>query len=267
MLTQAQRTTAEALLAKVADLLKRAEEAASPRELASNLLDWVPSWTPLGVARDLFVNDVQKQIIGALSEVKDRVPSWRGERWQWAQSGVRATDGKPYAFAQWIGEGDSLASTLATAMGEIHAASTWEVTRQTATETVETVADAGAAVVETAAELGRAVVGPWPWWVKAALVVGGAVVVTGGAAVAWQGLRNTPLGLALRGAAAVAKASPLGTAARAAGTATRAAIERTEAQPAPKPRLSNVRPAARRGGATRPRAAPKQRTITINVER
>ncbi|AGC45462.1 hypothetical protein MYSTI_04162 [Myxococcus stipitatus DSM 14675] len=224
-LTREQLALADELTAKVDDYAKRAEAAARPVSLAEDLLGWAPTWSYLGAARELLSNETQQQIAGALNMVRDLIPRWRGERRQWVEAGVRSTDGKPYPLAQWLDEGNSIASTLATALGELHKVRTWTGITQTAQATEQRIADAGRAVAATVEQVGKTLADPWPWYVKAGLAVGGVVLVTGGAAVAWQAIRHTPVGLALRGAVMVANASPLASAARDAGARAREAIE------------------------------------------
>ncbi|MBZ4422024.1 hypothetical protein [Myxococcus sp. RHSTA-1-4] len=239
--TREQQRVMDGLQAKVRALVARAEAAARPVEAAQKYLGWVPDWSGtignpvlgvLSAARELLGNEEQQKIAGALRGVADLVPRWMGPdgaHYRWVQQG-KSDDGSDYTLAGWLDEGNAIASGLAYVLGEVHEASTVAVLADTLDATSEELAAAGRAVAEAAASIPEAVTGPWSWKVKAALWVGGGIVGLGAASLAWQAVRATPVGLALRGVAVAAKvgARPLGAAAEKVGTSLREGIERAE---------------------------------------
>jgi|GEM_PF-4917961 len=241
-LTREQEAVAVDLMARVRSLLARCETAARPVETARDWLGWVPDeWgglPGLGVldaVRDALGNDTQEQIVGAMREVGDLVPRWigpDGAKWRWLQRGTR-DDGSDYPFKLWLDEGNAIASTLATALDEVHEAATWTVYERTADATEEEVAAAGRAVVEAVASIPEAVTGPWSWQTKLLLGVGGIVAVLGAAGAAsmlWQANRASPVGVALRGAGLALRVGtrPLNTAASKLGKQLAAGIKKAE---------------------------------------
>ncbi|MCY1003713.1 hypothetical protein OWM54_41875 [Myxococcus sp. MISCRS1] len=206
-LTLEQERTATELMARVRSLLERAIAKARPVETAKDWLGWVPDIPIPGLGlldavRDAMGNETQAQIAGAIRQVEDLVPRWTGAKYHWLQRGTR-DDGTPYAPQLWVDEGNAIASTLATALQEMHAAATWTVYRETAEATEEQLAAAGRAVVDGVAAVPDAVLGPWSWQTKLVLVGVGVVALVGAAGAAsllWQANKATPLGLAMRGA-------------------------------------------------------------------
>ncbi|TQF10171.1 hypothetical protein FJV41_40900 [Myxococcus llanfairpwllgwyngyllgogerychwyrndrobwllllantysiliogogogochensis] len=240
-LTREQEVVAVDLMARVRSLLVRCEREAATVETARDYLPsegWgIPGLELLEVVRDLLGNDTQAQVVGAMREVADRVPRWigpDGAKYKWLVRGTR-DDGTPYPFGLWLDEGNAIASTLATALHEVHEASTWTVIERTVDATEEELAAAGRAVVDTVASIPEAVTGPWSWQTK--LLLGGVGVVAllgaaGAASMLWQANRASPVGLALRGAGLAVRvgARPLNNAATSVGRKLAARIKQAERQ-------------------------------------
>lgn len=200
--------------AKVAAYLKRAADAVRPVERAQSWLGWaedLPSFLPgvalVQLADELLSSEAQEQVAGAHRRAAAEVAEWMGpdgEKYRWALRG-RRDDGSPYSVAQWVDLGNDFASMFATAFNEVHEASTLGDLVQTADATEEELAAAGRKILKGVSDAAGAVVGPWDWKIKAGLWAVGLTVGTGAAAVAWQALRNTPVGLALRAGGMVAR--------------------------------------------------------------
>lgn len=268
-LTDAEQRVMVELQAKVDGLLSRARAQVAKYKEAEEFLDAVdilPSWLPnpaklaIEAARALLANDTQRQVVGALRAAEDKVVRWRGPSglfYGWAVRGKR-DDGSDYTVQQWLDLGNEYARELAYSMGELHEASTLTVIDHTVNAVEEELAAAAREVTEAVTEAVQdavtSVLPAWNWKTKLALVAVGTVAVTGVAAVAWEALKATPVGIALRGAQLVAQKSVLGTGARKAGAAIRDAVERGEAEQqqkrskSAKPGQRQQLPRAARGG-------------------
>ncbi|MFP2960418.1 hypothetical protein ACLEPN_22005 [Myxococcus sp. 1LA] len=276
MLTDAQRKTVDELHAKVDGLLGRARTKAKEIEEAASYLAWIddlPWWVPLPgkpliqAAKELMANDTERQMAGAVRDAEEKVLRWRGPSglfYTWMLRGKR-DDGTDYTFAHWLEVGNAMAGELAQAMGEFYHASTITVLDQTVSAVEEELATAARDVAETVVETVKDAVPELPTLglgTKLLLGAVGVVAVTGVAAIAWESVKATPVGLALRGAKLVADKSVLGTGARRAGAALKGAVERAEAKPhssgQAKPRQ------VVKGGARKARSAAQP--VVVNVQ-
>lgn len=256
VLTDAELRVMGALQAKVDGLLGRARKKAEPIESAADWLGWtddIPAWVPipgvslLKVVKEFAGNDAERQVAGALRMVEDQVGNWMapsGQFYRWAQRGTR-DDGTPYPAQRWLDLGNEFASALSLVLDEFHQAATFTVVQNTAEATAD---DIKAAVREVA----DTVTPEWDWKTKAALMLLGACVVAGGAAVVLQAAKNTPVGLGLRGAKLVA-----GAGVRRAGAAFKEAVERGEKK---RGGTNTLKPRQARSGGSR--AAP----VVVNVQ-
>lgn len=243
MLTDAEQKTVNELHAKVDGLLSRARAKAKEVEDAASYLAWIddlPWWVPLPgkaliqAAKELTANDTERQIAGAVRAAAEKVLRWRGPEglyYSWMVKG-RRDDGSEYSVQRWLDFGNAMAAELAQAMGEFHHASTLTVLDKTADATVDRVEEELAAAAREVVETVKETLPELPTLglgTKLALGAVGVVAVTGVAAIAWEAVKTTPLGYALRGAKLVADKSVLGTGARRAGAAIKDAVERGEA--------------------------------------
>ncbi|MFP2961998.1 hypothetical protein ACLEPN_30475 [Myxococcus sp. 1LA] len=262
-LTDAEQRVMRELQAKVDGLLSRARAKAAEIEKAAEYIDMVdvlPSWMPnpakllIDAARALLANDTERQVVGALRAAEDKVVRWRGPSglfYGWAVIGKR-DDGSDYTVQQWLDLGNEYARELAYSLGELHQASTLTVIDHTVNATEEELAAAARDLADTVVETVKDALPELPslgLGTKLALTAVGVVAATGVAAIAWEAIKTTPVGLALRGAKLVTQRSVLGTGAAKAGAALRGAVERAEAEQrgSSKPRQRQF-PRAARGG-------------------